>query len=68
DAALCAYAGAVGAHAALDWSATPPTIFDLTGATPVADALTAQSAPVLLASLLESKERSQVMAGNEVRS
>mgnify|MGYP001382763547 FL=1 len=68
DAALCAYAGVVGARAALDWGAAPPTIFDLTGAAPVADVLTTQTAPALLASLLESKERSQVLAGKEARS
>lgn len=66
EAKLCAYAGVAGARAAVDWTAETPTIFDLTGASPIAQIFTSESAQAFLIGLLQPTEHSKVLAESNV--
>jgi ATP phosphoribosyltransferase regulatory subunit len=67
SADLCAYASAVGAHTALDWTAATPVIFDCVEQEAAATPATHETLNLLLTNLLARRETHGVLAEKEAR-
>lgn len=67
DTELCAYAGAVGARAAIDWVTETPAILDLTGMAPVTHLLASVEAQQIIARLCAGSGRNSRLPGKDGR-